>query len=161
KIKLEQSEDVLQAYASAAGLQFTGTATGKDGEQQNVADASVRLLQEELLKARADRMVTQSKYSLLASSPVDALPQVIDDPSVREYESKIVDLRRQRAELTPTLTPAHKDIKKIDAQIAELEAAREAARQKVISRLQNDYAAAESHEKLLTDEFSKQLETVS
>src|SRR5438094_9048663 len=160
KIKLERSEDVLQSYASAVGLQFTGSANGKDG-QENVVDASVRLLQEELLKARADRMVAQSKFELLSSSPPEALPQVLDDPSLREYEDKIVDLKRQRAELTPALTPANPKMLKLEAQIAELESALEGARQKVVTRLRNEYMAARSHEKLLNDEFEKQLKTIS
>ena len=61
KIKLERSEDTLQSYALAVGLQFTASSKGKDGDQENVASASVRLVQEELLKARADRMIAQSK----------------------------------------------------------------------------------------------------
>ncbi len=161
KIKLERSEDTLQSYASAAGLQFTGSAKTKGGEQENVAEASVRLLQEELMKARADRMVAQSKFELLSSSPPEALPQVLDDPSLREYENKIVDLKRQRAELSPALTPANPKMLKLDAQIAELDSALEATRQKVVTRLRNEYMAAGSHEKLLNDEFEKQLKTIS
>jgi len=52
-------------------------------------------------------------------------------------------------------------MQKLEAQITELETALEAARQKVVTRLRNDYAAAESHEKLLNDEFAKQLDKVS
>src|SRR5436309_6737340 len=161
KIKLERSEDTLQSYASATGLQFTGSAKTKGGEQENVAVASVRLLQEELMKARADRMVAQSKFELLSSSPPEALPQVLDDPSLREYENKIVDLKRQRAELSPALTPANPRMQKLEAQITELESALEGARQKVVTRLRNEYMAAEYREKLLNDEFEKQLQTVS
>src|SRR5437773_7315730 len=146
KIKLERSEDTLQSYALAVGLQFTASSKGKDGDQENVASASVRLVQEELLKARADRMIAQSKYELLASSPPEALPQVLDDSSLRDYESKLVDLKRQRAELSPSFTPDHPRMQKLEAQITELETALEAARQKVVTRLRNDYAAAESHE---------------
>jgi len=160
KIKLERSEDALQSYASAVGLQFTGSASDKDG-QQNVVDASVKLLQEQLLKARADRMVAQSKFELLSSSPPEALPQVLDDESLREYETKIIDLKRQRAELSPALKPANPKMEKLDAQIVLLQSALETARQKVVTRLQNEYMAARSHEQLLDNEFEKQLQTVS
>src|SRR5438093_7442928 len=113
------------------------------------------------MKARADRMVAQSKFELLSSSPPEALPQVLDDLSLREYENKIVDLKRQRAELSPALTPANPKMLKLDAQIVELDSALEGARQKVVTRLRNEYTAAESHEKLLNNEFEKQLQTVS
>ena len=136
KIKLERSEDALQSYASAVGLQFTGSASDKDG-QQNVVDASVKLLQEQLLKARADRMVAQSKFELLSSSPPEALPQVLDDESLREYETKIIDLKRQRAELSPALKPANPKMEKLDAQIVLLQSALETARHKVVNVLAN------------------------
>jgi len=161
KIKLEKSEDALQSYAVAEGLQFTGASGGKDGEQENVVSASVRLVQEEVLKARAERMVAQSRFELVQSSPQEALPQVLDDPSLRDYEAKLVELRRQRAELGSSFTEAHPRMQKLEAQITELETALEDARQKVVTRLHNDYAAAESHEKLLNDEFAKQLDTMS
>jgi capsular exopolysaccharide synthesis family protein len=159
KIKLEKSEDSLQSYALAAGLRFTGAGAG--GEQENVVSASVRLLQEELLKARAERMIAQSRFELVQSSPPDALPQVLDDISLRDYESKLVDLRRQRAELSSSFTPAHPRMQKLEAQITELETTLETTRQKVVTRLRNDYAAAGSHEKLLHEEFTKQLNTIS
>ena len=161
KVKLEESENAMQGYAASAGLQFTGGGEGKDGGQENVLSASVRLLQEQLLKARADRMVAQSRYDLIASSPAEALPQVLDDPSLREYETKLVDLKRQRAELTPSLTPDHPRMQKIDLQIAEIQKALSTARDKVVMRLRNEYSAASSHEKMLDDEFSKELNTVS
>ena len=161
KIKLEQSEAAMQSYAAATGLQFTGGDSGKDGEQQNVADANVKLLQDELLKARAERMTAQSKYNLVASSPADALPQVLDDPALRDYQNKLTELRRQRAELSTTLTPANDKVRRVQAQIDELESTLVAERSNVVTRLGNDYKAAEQHEKLVDDEFGRQLKTVS
>src|SRR5437867_6322803 len=117
KIKLERSEDSLQSYASAVGLQFTSVGTGKDGEQESVVSASVRLLQEELLKARAERMVAQSKFELVQSSPQEALPQVLDDPSLRDYEAKLVELRRQRAEWGSSCAEAHPRMQKREGQL--------------------------------------------
>src|SRR6202007_2887083 len=110
-----------------------------------------------LMKARAERMLTQSRYELVSSSPAEALPQVLDDPSLGEYESKIVELKRQRAEVTPFLTPDHPRLQKLDSEISEMTKAMETARQRVVLRLRNDYTASVSHEKMLDDEFSKEL----
>jgi polysaccharide biosynthesis transport protein len=161
KVKLERSEDELQDYATSVGLQFTGNEKGKEGNQENVAEASVRLFQEELLKAKAERMATQSKFELISASPVEALPQVLDDPSLKDYQSKLTDLRRQLAELSSTLTPAHYKVQRVQAQIDELESALNAERKNVVTRLRNEFTAAFEHEKLLNDEFGRQLKTLS
>jgi succinoglycan biosynthesis transport protein ExoP len=161
KIRLEKSEDILQAYATAVGLQFTGGDKGKDGGRESVVESSVRLLQEDLLKARADRMMAQSKYELISSSPPEALPQVLDNATLHEYETKLTELRRQQAELSATLEPAHYKLRRIKGQIGELETAINAERSDIITRLGNDYKAAAKHEDLLSEEFGRQLLTVN
>jgi capsular exopolysaccharide synthesis family protein len=161
KVKLEQSEKATQEYALSAGLQFTTGSNGKEGDQENTVSANVRFVQEQLMKARAERMLAQSRYELVASSPPEALPQVLDDPSLREYEIKIVELKRQRAEVSPFLTRDHPRLQKLESEIAEMASALETARQRVVLRLRNEYAASASHEKMLDDEFTKELTTVS
>jgi len=159
KIKLEKSEDELQQYASAVGLQLTGS-DSKDGKE-NVAEERFRALQSELLKAQAERMAAQSKYEMANSSPPEALPQVLDDATLREYQSKLVELRRQLAELNTTLMPANPKVQKVQAQIEELEAALRREQSNVVRRLGNDYQAALRREQLLLSEANVQSRLVS
>src|SRR6266566_1341924 len=70
-------------------------------------------------------------------------------------------LKRRVASRKMWLKPANPRMLKLDAQIVELDSALEGARQKVVTRLRNEYTAAESHEKLLNNEFEKQLKTIS
>ena len=97
RIKLEKSDQQLQAYAAAAGLLFTS-------EKDNVAEEKLRQLQQELSKAQADRVTRQSKYELATTASTDSLPEVLDDPTLKDYQVKLTDLRRQLAELSSTLT---------------------------------------------------------
>lgn len=159
KIKLEKSEDELQAYASAVGLQLTGS--DEKGGKENVAEERFRALQSELLKAQAERMAAQSKYEMANSSPPEALPQVLDDATLREYQSKLVDLRRQLAELSTTLMPANPKVQKVQAQIDEIEAALRREQSNVVRRLGNDYQAALRREQLLLAEANVQSRLVS
>src|SRR5579863_918632 len=163
KIQLEKSEDQMQSYASGVGLQLAGSrGEGKDGgDRENVADAKLRQLQTEMLTIQADRVTAQSKYELISSAPPESLPQVLDDAGLREYQSKLADLRRQLAELTASLTPANPKVQKVQAQISELENILKKERTNIITRIKNDFEAAARRERLITAEYETQMRIVT
>jgi capsular exopolysaccharide synthesis family protein len=154
RIKLEKAEDELQRYATVSGLLFTS-------EKDNIAEERLRQLQEELSKAQADRASAQSKYESAAKAPPESLPEVLDDKTLGDYQVKLTDLRRQLAELTSTLTPAHPAVQKVQAQITALESALERERTAVIQRIQNEYQAAQRREGLLARNYGSQAALVS
>ena len=154
RIKLEKSEEQLQAYATTAGLLFTS-------EKDNVAEAKLRQLQEELSKAQADRVTWQSKYERVATASPDSLPEVLDDATLKDYQVKLTDLRRQLAELSSTLTPLHPSVKKVQAQVAALEAARDSERANVTRSIQNQFQSAQRREKLLAASYDAQARLVT
>lgn len=147
KIKLERSDEALQAYARATGLLFTA-------EKDNLTEQKLRQLQEELSKAQADRVAKQSKYEMASTSAPDSLPEVLDDGSLKDLQAKLTDLRRQLAELSSTYTPAHFKVKKVQAQIATLESALEKERGNIIRRIRNDFQTAGRREKLLAADYA-------
>jgi len=91
RIKLERSEDGLQAYARQNSLLFTG-------DKQNVSEEKLRQLQSELSKAEADRVGVQSRYETTRTATPETLPDVVNDNNLRELQMKLTDLRRQDAE---------------------------------------------------------------
>jgi capsular exopolysaccharide synthesis family protein len=151
KIKLEKSEDQLQAYSQATGLLFTG-----DKDKENVNEEKLRQLQQELLRAQTDRIAKQSKYELAKSIPVESLPEVLDDETVRTTQGKLTDLRRQMAELSATLTPAHYKVQRLQAQITELEASFKTDLRNILTRIANEFEAALRREKLLAADYETQ-----
>jgi len=156
KIKLEQSEDQLQNYATAMNLVFTG-----DKDKINVADERLSELQKELSVAQADRIVKQARYEMASAGPSDSMAQVLDDSSLRANELRLTDLRRDLAELTQTFGPAHIRVKKAQAQIAQMEADQKAAREKIVERISNDFREAERREKLLSTDYQAQSAVLS
>ena len=124
KIKLEKSEDDLQAYTNTTGLMFI-SGEGEKAGKENVAEEKLRQLQEEVLKAESDRVAKQSHYELIKSASVDSLPEMLDDPTLADYQGKLTDLRRQMADLNFSLTPSHPKVQRLQAQIDALEAASE------------------------------------
>ncbi|MGE5646005.1 MAG: GumC family protein [Acidobacteriota bacterium] len=154
RTKLEESEEQLRSYARDAGLVFTS-------EKNNVEEEKLRQLQEELSKAQADRVARQSKYEVAATAAPESLPDVLDDGSLKESQSRLTDLRRQFADLTSALTAAHPKVKRVEAQIAALESALAAQRENIVRRIRNDYEAAVRRESLLTRECAEHVLLVS
>jgi succinoglycan biosynthesis transport protein ExoP len=154
RIKLERSEDALQRYARISGLMFTS-------EKNNISEDKLRQLQEALSKAQADRVARQSRFEMANSSSPETLPDVLNDTALRDYQAKLTDLRRQRAELATTFTPEYSKVKRLEAQIASLESALDKERSAIIKRIRNEYDEALRRENLLAADYAKQARLVT
>jgi len=154
RAKLRDSEDKLQAYGRASGLMFTS-------ENDSVAEAKLKQLQDELSRAQADRMAKQSRFELLKQTPTDSLPDVLDTSPLRDYQVKLTDLRQQLAERRSLLAPTHYKVKELEVQIAEVESALERERARITERVTNGYESAKRREQLLSQAYSRQTSLVS
>ncbi len=155
KLKLQRSEDALQAYAHSTGLIYT------DASRESIAAERLRQVQGDLARAEADLDDKQSQLELVKNSPIDALPKVSDDGALRDYKSRLADLNRQKADLQSSFTPEHPKVQHIQSQINELQAEMERERGTIVHRIQNDYEASRRREQLLAGTYQKQLGTVS
>ncbi len=154
KKNLEVSENQLQDYARSSGLVFTS-------QNGNVADQKLEQVQEELSKAQSILTEKQANYEMAKSNPVESLPATLDDPTMRDYRQKLTELQRQHAELSSTLTPEHYKVRKVEAEIAELQEALEKERGNILRRASDEYQAAQRRERLLSRSYDEQARTVS
>jgi len=154
KTQLEASEAQLQDYASTSGLSFTS-------EKENLADIQLKELQDELSKAQAERIANQAKYEAARSKPEDSLPEILEDPTMREYRQKLTELQRQYVELSATLTPEHYKVQRVEAQIDDLKSEMEKERSNVLRRIGNEYTAALRREQLLSGANTNQEKVVA
>jgi capsular exopolysaccharide synthesis family protein len=152
--KLERSDEALQSYARRTGLMFASDKT-------DISEQRLQQLQEELSRAQGDRISKQSRWELTRTSPADALPDIVNDNSVRALQEKITELRRDRAELITTYTEKHSKVVKVDAQIASLEASLQKERAAIIDHLRAEYEGALRRENLLSAEYASQSSLVS
>ena len=127
--KLQDSENDLQEYARKTGIVIPNES------QESVAADKLRQIQNDLAKAEADEADTKSQVETSKSAPAESMPQVLDDPTLRDNRARLADLRRQRADLSVTLTPANYKIQQLDAAIADLEAQSAHQRSNIIRRL--------------------------
>jgi capsular exopolysaccharide synthesis family protein len=131
-----------------------------DSGKGSIEDAKLRQLEDELSKAQAIRLDRQSKLELASHASVDSLPEILDDPTIRDYTIKLTDLRRQYAELNATYTPAHYRVKEVQDAITAMEAALNQARTHTLSRIRDEYESAKRHEDLLSKACEEQLKVV-
>jgi capsular exopolysaccharide synthesis family protein len=154
RVKLEKSDAQLQSMARGSGLVID---SGKD----SIEDDKLRTLEDELLKAKADRLSRQSKLELVGQVSVESLPEILDDPTIRDYNLKLTDLHRQLAELSSSLTPAHYRVQEVTQQIAEMRKALDRARTNLLTRMQNEYETSQRHVALLEAACAEQLKQVA
>jgi succinoglycan biosynthesis transport protein ExoP len=154
RIKLERSEDALQQYARESGLLFTD-------EKTNVSEEKLKQLQQELSGASAARIARQSTYELAQNSSADALPDVLNDGTLRDTAAKMRDLRTQIADLRAVYGPDYDKVRRAEAELAVLQAAFDHDRTAVLSRIKNEYTDALRREQLLQSAYDSQTRQVT
>jgi succinoglycan biosynthesis transport protein ExoP len=154
KKKLEDSEAELQEYARSSGIVILP-------DKGNVADQKLEQIQEDLSKAQAALADKQAIYELAKNNPSESLPETLNDPTMRDYRQKLTELQRQHAELSATLTPEHYKVRKLEAEIAEVQKALEKERTNIVRRTADEYQAALRQERLLSHNYDEQARTVS
>jgi polysaccharide biosynthesis transport protein len=153
--KLQDSENDLQNYARQTGIVIPSES------QESVAADKLRQIQTDLAKAEADEADTQAQVEVSHSNPSEAMPQVLDDPTLRDNRARLADLRRQLSDLSVTLTPQNYKIQQLQAQIADLEQQSAHQRSNIIKRLGVQNSATERRKQLLNQAYHQQLGVVS
>jgi succinoglycan biosynthesis transport protein ExoP len=154
KVNLEKSQEQLQSHARATGLVFTD-------EKKTADETKLSDLQKTVSEAQTDRINKQSKYEMAMASPVGALPDVLDDTSLKDSQKAITDLQTRLAQLRISYTVNHPEVKKVQAQIASLEVTLQRERSNIVTRIRNEYEAAQRREKLLASAYQGQAARVS
>jgi succinoglycan biosynthesis transport protein ExoP len=150
RTKLANAEDAVRTYTRASNLIFLS-------DKDNVAEDRLRQLQLELSKAQAERAARQSVYELTSVTPQEALPQVLDDSTLKDYQVQLTALRRQLGELASSLALGHPKMVKTEAAITAVQSAFDKKRSNIISRIRHEYQSAARREKLLLAEYDAQV----
>lgn len=153
KDKLQKAEDALQAYAKDSGMVLTSD------NQEPVATEHLRELQQGLAQAQVNSAQQQAQLDVARHSSPESLPEVIDDPVIREDKSKLRDLNVQMANLSTTMTPENYKVQQIEAQIQDLQKEMSLHRSAIVERLTIQQHEAARRTELLQGEYQQQLST--
>ena len=152
RIKLEQAEEKLQAFARRSGNALT--------TQETLSEVRLRQLQTDLAALQADRIAKQSRYQMAISGSPEGQAAVMQDGTLAAERTQLAALKRQLAELSSTLAPEHFKVKRIEAQIAEAEQSIANQKQAVIAQIKSEYETAVKREQMLTSAYGRQTQSV-
>jgi capsular exopolysaccharide synthesis family protein len=152
--KLAASEVEMQRYAQNSGIVQTDS-------QDTVTQQQLRLLSEELGKAEADRMMKESRNQVAANASPDVMTQLIDDPALKSYQSKLTDLEQQSQKLQSMYQPKSYKVQEVEQQIKVLKEAIANETKEVRERAQNEFRAASAREAMLKQKFDAESQHVS
>jgi capsular exopolysaccharide synthesis family protein len=153
RAKLGQAEHDLQERQVRSNIPGEKTTS--------LAETKVRQLQIDLSQAQNDLVTRETRYLQSQSMPVEDVPEVRDDPGVRNYVGQIASLTLDLAHLNTTLGPQHFKIKQLNSQIKLMHEALQREQSAVLERIKNDYGAAKRRQQLLSEEYNRQFAAVS
>lgn len=148
KARLEQAESTLQEFSRKSGNLFVA-------ESETLSSTRLKQLQGNLAAAQTDRINKQTLYQASLTRPLESFPPEISE-RLNDAQAEIDKLKTELAQLSTTLTPNHYRVQRVQAQIAELEGARERERKNILTRIQSDYEEAQNREKLLMNAYRAQ-----
>jgi polysaccharide biosynthesis transport protein len=154
RAKLARSEDALQTYARNSGLIFVNS-------EASIVTEKLQQIQQQLSTATADRIDKQSRHELALASSPESLPEVLNDPGLRDIGAKITEIKRQLANLSATYTPEFTKAKRLQAELESLQSAFNQNRAEILVRLKNEYQEALRKEQLLANDYATQVKQVA
>ena len=146
--RIRQGEEAKLQYALNKNLPTTKEPGG------NIPADRLTKLSQQLLEAEEQRKNLQSLYeAAVRQTDRNAVPEVIENKRIQALREKLDQLRAQREELLVVYTAEWPAVKKIDAQIKNIEEALTAAPNEVISSMKARYDAALAKENALRRDF--------
>ncbi len=153
KSKVQEAEEHLQDFVRSSGNVFAG-------QEATLEDTRLVALKGDLAKIQTERIAKQTRYELTLHNPPETLGEVLDNGTLRGYQSNLDGLKRDKAARETVYTSKDKKVQQIDAQIASVQKAYDDEVTTVVHRIKNDYEAALRQEKLLTAAYAGQSQRV-
>jgi capsular exopolysaccharide synthesis family protein len=149
KIKLEESERALVVYAEEKEI-----LTGGDGKQ-SLADSDLTALNAALQKVTTDRIQTQEQWEQANGTNGLSLPQILEDKSVEALRARRVTLMSEYQDKLATFKPAYPDMRRLKAQIDQIDQEIKAAADTIKLSLKAKYESARQQEVLLRQKIEE------
>lgn len=150
RLRLEQSERALNAYARAAQLIRTGSGEDRSaGASESITSASLAQLNAAANEARAGRIAAEQKWRSVASSPLLSIPEVLANPAVqRLLEQRAAGAAELQRERVRHLSD-YPSVRQLETQQAEIDRQATALAVAIRSSLYDQYRDAAGREQAL------------
>jgi polysaccharide biosynthesis transport protein len=156
KLKLEESEKVLVAYADEKEL-IGGTSTGSNDKESkgSLADYNLNALNVALQKVLAERIYAQNLWEQANNSTDIGLPQILDDTAIKTLRGQRAALMAEYQNKMSTFKPAYPDMLRLKAQIDQISTEIKSAADVIKQSLKARYEAALQQEVLLKNKMDE------
>lgn len=154
KVKAEQSQRNLEAAVGGNGLILS---QGTD----SVGEDRLRDIEQELVKAQADRMEKESQAAISSSSSADSVPGIADRSTYQSYQLKLAELNGELAKLVPEFKDDYPKVMRVRNQIKQVQADLAREQNTASQRIRNEYDASRHRETLLRATYDAAAGSVS
>jgi capsular exopolysaccharide synthesis family protein len=153
KTKMQEADERVRDFSLASGNIFAG-------QDATLEDTKLSSLKSDLARSQADAIAKRTRYELTLKYPPEALGEVLDDGTLRGYQQKINALKETRAALEVRFTAKHQKVRELDAQLASVERDYQNEIHSIVSRIKQDYEAANQQQQLLNQAYNTQSQRV-
>jgi polysaccharide biosynthesis transport protein len=151
KLKLEESEKALVAYAAEKELIGDVKAINKEGKEsgQSLADSDLAALNAALQGVITERIHAQEMWEQANNSKDIGLPQLLDDSAIKTLRQQRVTLMADYQNKLSTFKPDYPDMLRLKAQISQIDQETRSAADVIKQSLKAHYESALQQEVLL------------
>jgi succinoglycan biosynthesis transport protein ExoP len=154
RLKAQQSQKDLETAIGGNGLMLSqGTDT--------VGEDRLRDIQQELVRAQADRMEKEAQEAIASSSTAQSVPGIADRATYQSYQMKLAELNSALAKLVPEFKEDYPKVIQLRSQIKEVEDELAKEQNADVDRIRNDYDASRHREELLRATYEATAANVS
>src|SRR5262249_14806453 len=153
KLKLEDSEKALVAYAQEKELIGDVQGGGKDKPSQSLAESDLAALNGALQGVVAERIHAQELWEQANSSKDLGLPQILEDSSIKTLRGQRAAMMADYQNKLSTFKPDYPDMLRLKAQINEIDREIKSETDVIKQSLKAHYESALQQETLLKNKM--------
>jgi succinoglycan biosynthesis transport protein ExoP len=154
KIRVQRSEDARIAYERQNQIWTLD-------DKQNVTSQRFVDANRELTMAQNERVKRQAVLEFAKSGNIDAVPQIQSDPALAEFQKRLTDTISQHREALEQFGPNFPKVKRLQAQIQDIQENIQKEKQNIIDTLDSEYRQAVAREVMLSKELDIQKQDVN
>jgi capsular exopolysaccharide synthesis family protein len=148
QIKIREQEEARLNYLRTHNLPLA------EGQGRNLTADRLGTISGQLLAAENERKNIEASYeSARANKDIWSIPQVKENKDIQDTRKVIRDLEQKRAALIQIYTPEWPEVKKVDSEIAELNANIERSARETVSSMKSSLDAARARESKLRESY--------
>jgi capsular exopolysaccharide synthesis family protein len=157
----KQMEDLqkkaVEAQEKLADFQKKNSilATGVD-DNDNIVTDRLKLLNEQLTQAEADRIVKEARYRMAATGNPELIANVVPSTTLQVLRTQEADLKAQLAQLNSKFGGGYPKVHELQTQLSRMDGAISTEISNVGKRLEAEYQSAAKTEALLRSQFNEQ-----